>query len=456
MADYLKGLFGGAKPSAQAPIPDSDFADFAGAPDPSPVPISAATAGTSAAPSPSSPFSSLFSPGAPSSAVPYTKWYRVWERTSPKDFYLEAFVLPFIIVILFVHVWGTRTNRRKSKAWMTAHLPILREEFAQVGFKPSKRMLSVDEVQGSGLLKANEAAGEEEVTEELLKEKRPDLYLAYATGRQNAAFLDMQITLAKRYNPFMRFGELALGLFFESMPAPQERMEATLYAFDGKENILCRNAQPLSQKSTFDGFVWAVVHKDMMKRLRDDRYDLSLTSTKDHPKLPQWATVMSESAEITEAMLTPEIIKCINEAGEALEALVISDQPMEQPTKLEETVPRKRISMSLLLPPTDSYTVTLPLFQSFIRLPDHLVKTAHFRPESMRRVRATREDEIRKIKKVDEDEKAEERKKEQDRVKKEQRESKMRNLSAEEQKKFLEKERERDRKRGEKRMTRRG
>ncbi|KAK5239218.1 hypothetical protein LTR16_012154, partial [Cryomyces antarcticus] len=68
-----------------------------------------------------------------------------------------------------------------------------------------------------------------------------------------------------------------------------------------------------------------------MKTLRDDRYDISLTTTKDHPKLPAWATVMSESPEITEAMLTPELVSAVTEAGEAMEALIITDQPIDQP-----------------------------------------------------------------------------------------------------------------------------
>jgi len=71
----------------------------------------------------------------------------------------------------------------------------------------------------------------------------------------------------------------------------------------------------------------------MLRRLREDRYDLSLTQTKDHPKLPEWTTVMSENAEITESMLTTELIKAIQDAGDLFDALVVSDQPVEKPTK---------------------------------------------------------------------------------------------------------------------------
>jgi hypothetical protein len=90
---------------------------------------------------------------------------------------------------------------------------------------------------------------------------------------------------------------------------------------------------PGNKDSTYDGFVWAIVHKDRMKTLREDRYDVSLTSTKDHPSLPAWATIMSESAQITDALLTPELIKAVKEAGEDLEALIVTDQPVDAPRK---------------------------------------------------------------------------------------------------------------------------
>lgn len=145
------------------------------------------------------------------------------------------------------------------------------------------------------------------------------------------------------------FGEEALGFFFESQPAPREGMQATTYTFDGRENDLApllnskvgANGQVTETKSShkekshssYDGFVFAIVHKDLMKRLRDERYDLSLTSTKDHQKLPLWATTMSESAEVTETMLTAEMIKAVEQAGDALESLIVTDMPIDSPRK---------------------------------------------------------------------------------------------------------------------------
>ena len=239
-------------------------------------------------------------------------------------------------------MWGRRKNKRKANAWIKAHAPALQKEFAVVGFGGQKSP-TPDDVQNSGLAKAM-LSDELVIPEELLKEKTAQEYTTYATGRSNVAFLDMKLLLFKRYNPLTLVLEWILSLFFESITAPVERMEATAYAFDGKEKDLIPVASQREQEnletrvkgtqSSYDGFVWAVVNKDTMRRLRDDRYDISLTSTKDHPKLPMWATVMSESAEVTDMLLTPELIKAIEETGDDLfENLIITDQPVDKPQK---------------------------------------------------------------------------------------------------------------------------
>lgn len=295
--------------------PFPDFADFATAASPSAV-NDAATSVFSAA-------------GATASAAaqsagqltlnghPYTRWYRVWERVTYRDFYQEMVILPLILIIVLVNLWGTKANRQRAKQWMAMHLPMLESEFAQVGYGGERQSAKVPD--------------------NMFKEKSKCEFDSFCTGRQNIAWLEIKLSLAKRYNPALWFGETIASFFFESIPAPVERVEATAWCFDGKEKSLIpaekqAGSAPVKD-STLDGFVWAVVHKDQMKTLREGRYDLSLTSTKDHAKLPIWATIMSESAEVTDAMLTPELLKAIETAGEDLEALVISDQPMEHPKK---------------------------------------------------------------------------------------------------------------------------
>jgi len=246
-------------------------------------------------------------------------------------------ILPVILLIIGIHIWGTRSNKRKAHSWMEAHAPALQNEYAVLGFG-GRRSPTVDEVQSLGLLQA-EGSDQLIIPEEMMREEAANEYVSYATGRQNIAFADIRIVLGKKYNPLLMLGETALGLAFDSIQPEKERLEMTAYAFDGRENSLVPSQIRESEgkkgvgKSEYDGFVWAVVNKALMRRLRDDRYDLSLTSTKDHPKLPQLYSVMSESAEITETLLTPDLIKAIEQAGDSLDALIISDQPIDKPKK---------------------------------------------------------------------------------------------------------------------------
>ncbi|PGH31133.1 hypothetical protein GX50_06110 [[Emmonsia] crescens] len=475
MSGLLQNLFKGdsdSPSSAPSSGDDADFADFAaGVPEPPPPVISPGSAFTPGAAG--TPLAGIPSPiTAAGSNAPYTAWYRVWERHSPQDFIQEAFVIPFIVILVLLHIWGTGKNRRKAKKWAQAHLPILQNEFAVVGYGGvgTSRAPSADSVQAEGLLKASAtaaASGDIIVPESMLKEKTGTEFATYATGRQNVAFVDISINLFRWYNPLYMLGDYVISMFLDSWPVPVQKVECTAYAFDGKEKDLVPAPSAVekelieqrtkgSNSSSYDGFVFAVVHKNCMRKLREDRYDISLTFTRDNPKLPEWATVMSENAEITDMMLTAELIKAVEEAGEDFEYLIVTDQPLDKPTKIDETTPGKRVTLSLRLPKSSSYATTLPIFTYFLRLPDRLVSIAHFRAEIARKLRNTREEEVRKLRRADEDEKAEERKMLAEKAKKEDRDRLLRGMSAEEQRKFLEKEREREAKRGMKKSSKRG
>ena len=108
-------------------------------------------------------------------------------------------------------------------------------------------------------------------------------------------------------------------------------------------------------------------------------------------------------------------------------------------------MPKKRMSLVTKLGnPEKDASSTLPLFQAFLRLPDQLVNKGHFRAEVMRRVKATREEESKKIRKLEDEQKGEERREKSAKQKNEEREKKLKGLSADEQKRFLEKEREKN------------
>ncbi|KAJ5756130.1 hypothetical protein N7533_005673 [Penicillium manginii] len=433
MAGVFKNVFG----SPGAASPDDDFADFVEAPNPSPASLIADTTTVPA-------FNTA-------GAVPYTKWYRVWERTSPKDFMQEAMIMPFILVIVLFHVWGTRKNRSQARKWAQAHIPSLQKEFSVVGF--------------DGIARPGPGEGADSVTveltnpENLLKERAANEFAAYATGRQNIAFLDISLKLPKRYNPVTYIMEYVFSFFFESWEAPTQKYEALMYAFDGKEKdlipVLGKDTSSLKvNQSTYDGFIWAVVHKSHMGKFRTDRYDASMTFSKDHPKLPSWVTVMSESAEITENLLTADLVQAIEKAGNDFEYLIVTDQPVDKPTKIDETTPKKRLQLSVNV--SADYSSTLPLFNQYLRLPDRLVQVAHWRGEVMRKVRNAREEEIKKLRRVEEEEKAEERKLAAEKVKKEDRERLLRGMNAEEQRKFLDRESQKNQRKSQKKHSRKG
>ncbi|KAI1844034.1 hypothetical protein JX266_009707 [Neoarthrinium moseri] len=431
MADFLKNIIGGGKSGEPAPSADSDFADFAEAPSPSPVPFEKPPGGAT-----------LSSSGPAVTDRPYTKWYNIHERHSLSEFKAEGVILAVIAVIFTLHFIGSRLNKSKAKAWIKAHAPTLTSEFALTGF---------DGVPGA-----------EKQPEKLLKQKSLFEYSTYATGRQNIAFVDVILTLKKRFNPLMTTAETILGFFMDSFGAPADYVEATIYPFDGKEASIAPNLPGASElrgkdaKSTYDGFVWAVVNKDHMKKLRDDRYDLSITFTKDNAKLPAWLTVMSESAEITDALLTKDLAAAVEKAGDLFEALIVTDQPLERPTTIEETTPRKRLFLRYRLPSNNNYDDLVPLFTAFLRLPDHLVATGHFRAEVMRKVNTIRAETIKQIQKAADDEKAEERALERDKARKAKRDAELNALDAKAQKKFLDKEKEKQMRKASKKQTVRG
>ncbi|KAJ5653146.1 hypothetical protein N7490_000149 [Penicillium lividum] len=433
MAGVFKNVFG-SQPSGAAS--DDDFADFVEAPNPSPASLIADSTTNAAA-------------NTHGAVAPYTAWYRIWERTSPKDFMQEAMIMPFVLILVLFHVWGTRKNRRKAREWAKAHVPSLQKEFAVVGF--------------DGIARIHE---EETITVELanpeksMKEKSASEFATYATGRQNVAFLDISLKMPKRYNPITYLMEYAFSFFFESWEAPSEKYEALMYAFDGKEKdlvpVFAKDTPLKVNNSTYDGFIWAVVHKSHMRKFRTDRYDASITFSKDHPKLPSWVTVMSESHEITETLLSKELIEAIEQAGNDFEFLIVTDQPIDKPTKIDETVPKKRVQLSVNLSSAAGYATTLPLFNQFLRFGDKLVAAAHFRAEVLRKVRNVRDEEIKKLRRVEEEEKAEERKLAAEKIKKDERERLLRGMTAEEQRKYLDRESQKEQRRSSKRMTRKG
>ena len=136
---------------------------------------------------------------------------------------------------------------------------------------------------------------------------------------------------------------------------------------------------------------------------------------------------------------------------------MLSISPANFSLRIDETVPKKRVQLSVNLSSSAAgYAATVPLFNQFLRFGDKLVAAAHFRGEVLRKVRNVREDEIKKLRRVEEEEKAEERKLAAEKIKKEERERLLRGMTADEQRKYLDRESQKEQRRSSKRMTRKG
>lgn len=410
-----------------------DFADFA-----TPSPASAAPGAESLA-TPLVPNSGgLF--GVSSTAVPSSAfsgpWYAVWERHPASEFQMELYILLLLVAVIFVHFWGNRRNRKISRAFVSGLSQVLSSEFAYIGFSTRPETVAISST-------ADVASGSESnknglSPDILLRGTSHTEYVSYASGRNNVMFMHATISLQRRNNPLAWFSELVLSFFFESIPEPADSITLTMSPQPGK----------------YDNFIWALVNKRQMRRWREERYDMSLTRTSDWEGLPTWCAVMGESKEAGDVALYSELRHAVVDSQDFLEYLIVTDQPKDKPATLAETEPKKRIILQLRMPhPTDAPKVAR-LVQAYIRLIDHLVERAHFRPEVTRKIKAAREDANRKMRRAEEEAAAEEREARRVDERKKERDAKLSRMTASEQKKFLEKEREKETRRGMKKQQR--
>ncbi len=150
---------------------------------------------------------------------PYTKWYNVHERYTWNDFRAEGLILIIIAVVLTLHLFGSRKNGAKARAWIRAHAKPLSSEFAIVGFSgvpaPSAGK-SNDE-----LLEALETANVAN-PDRLLKKK--SLY-EYCDVRDRPPERGLCRRQAHAYqalqNPFMTLVEVGMGFLWRPWARPR-------------------------------------------------------------------------------------------------------------------------------------------------------------------------------------------------------------------------------------------
>ncbi|EPS35742.1 hypothetical protein H072_10805 [Dactylellina haptotyla CBS 200.50] len=438
------GLFGGKDESSSSSAisgdaGDADFADFAAS-----TVETLANAATQAAAKAATTLAGSLPTGLPARPGIFGDehpWYAFWERVGPRDFITEYFILTFLTFMIAWHFVGVNINRKIAKNFVLKHIPLLQREYARVGFQ--KTLTTTEEAKDD--VAAGNFVGD---LSTLIREESGQEFVHYDSGRMNVLSTVFEIKLAGRGNPFMWMFEVVSSFFMDSFPAPTDTVTVTTYSADGSDA-----SKTGGHNSRYDSFVWGIVNKKVMSKHREARYDLSLTKTVDTTKLPAWLTVMTESAEITEMLLTKELIAAIEAYGPEFQYILVTDQPVDKPTTTSEfDKAKKRLVLNLNL---DSKNNSGPLMEYFLRLPDVLATNAHFRPEVLRKVRSMREEERRKLERVEEEKKAEERQASKDEKKKQERDAKLRGLTAEEQRKFLEKEKDKEMKKAAKKQVKR-
>ncbi|KAG6814195.1 hypothetical protein H0H92_000872 [Tricholoma furcatifolium] len=336
----------------------------------------------------------------------------------PALFQLELYLLGGICLYFAITLAGIYRNKSKATEWHV--LFSLARVTADICLSRFKAYLPLLENQFSKPL------GQDG----LRQDGYSDFY-TFSTGRRNIASLHTVFTLQPRHDFFQYLFQVAR-TFVDLHHRPKD--DVTL------DFTLAPDA--LSQD-----FVWAIVAKDELMSIKDNRWDLTFTKTSENPALPSSLSIMSEFADITDNLLKPSLVALLTNPKVLpyFRSLSVTDQTRFRPdTPLPAEKRKKHVILSLSLPSgrvEDVSTLISGLFPFIDSL-----HTVSLRPETKMKIKKAR-DELEKQLKTDaerekkeeesqavEDRKAAKRREEQERISK---------LPAAEQQKIMEKERKR-------------
>ncbi|KAG7449200.1 DUF1682-domain-containing protein [Guyanagaster necrorhizus] len=309
----------------------------------------------------------------------------------PAYFETEAYLLLALGAFVLVAIVGIGYNKNKASSWIAKQTPLLTSQF--------------------------------NTTSPLTWDGYSDAF-TFSTGRRVVAALHTTFALRPRHDPFQVLFQLGRGLV-DVQYSPRDLVELDF--------TLAEGAVP-------NDFVWAVVSKRELRGVKDYRWDLTFTKTTDHPALPANISVMSEFADVTEALLKstplPILLKELSNL-DGFRSLSVTDQPRVRPD-VPTSPSKKHVILSLYV----SSSAVPPTLFSFI----DTLSRINLRPETKNKLRKSREElektlnqeaereEKEKKEEVNEDKRAERRRKEEERIGK---------LSSAEQQKYLERERKR-------------
>ncbi|KAJ8086630.1 hypothetical protein PM082_005453 [Marasmius tenuissimus] len=239
----------------------------------------------------------------------------------PAYFKTEVYLIG--VILLYVLAWfiGKGVNGRKAERWVDAHKPVLEQQFSKTNYRG------------------------------LLRDGYTDFF-TFSTGRRNIASL--HVVLA-----FRPIHDLLQYIFYtvRTLVDLDYRFRDDL-ELDFK---LLPNALP-------HDFVWAVVAKEELRKIKDDRWDLTFTKTSENPSLPPNLSVMSEFADVTDNILRISPLANILKDPRIqpyFRSLSVTDQPRDRPAKPVEAEKReKHVILTLSIPPSSHTKDTVPIVEA--------------------------------------------------------------------------------------------
>jgi hypothetical protein len=326
----------------------------------------------------------------------YKRGYMVFRPALLKRELAIVAAFLFYVVVYFV---GKSQNVRRATTWLDAHLPVLTTQFS----KPTNGGLTHDG--------ASDAFN-------------------FSTGRRGVTSLHSVFRFRPRHDLIQQafhFGRSLVDVHYRQV----DSLELDFRLAPGAAVPEC---------------VFAIVAKDELPSIKDDRWDLTFTRTTENPQLPSSLSVMSEFADVTENLLKPAIVAAISDPAVLpyFRSLTLTDQPRERPS----TGPAERekhVILSLIAPPAHAASATKSLVSALFPFIDSLPRVT-LRPETKTKLRKTREELDRDLKEEANREKTEEAAQaleDKKAAKKRAEDERVSRLSAVEQQKIAEKERKR-------------
>ncbi|EIM88428.1 DUF1682-domain-containing protein [Stereum hirsutum FP-91666 SS1] len=306
----------------------------------------------------------------------------------------EAFILAGVLFYVLFFFLGKRNNEQRVNAWCDAHASLYEKQFS----KP--------------------AAGG------VTQDGYSDFFL-FSTGRRLVASLHTVFTLRPRHDLSQTLYQVIRELV-QLTWVPQDEIQ-----LDFK----------LHPDVVLPGFVWALVSKNELTSIQKERWDLTWTRSSENPALPQWASVMTEFADVTENLLKlgEPVFKALRDPAiqPYFRSLSVTDLPREHPDSLKH---EKHVILSLHSLPSSSAHLSLPLITALFQFVDALPRT-NLRPETKKKLAAKREEFLKELKEEREKPKREEALEAKAAAKKKAEDERMAKLTAAEQQKLLERDR---------------